>query len=480
MALTKFNIENQNGILWCIVDNMDICASSWSREVAVNLTDFMIYKCNAHNVDIFIGNDEDEMLQEAAKGSYSHTVIVASGTSLKLSDNIFSKINELCNKDFFIAGHILDREDSYYKNAYYELHHQFYVVNLKEYNQLGQPKIGKEISGPYEQIKPKRSNECLHKDQQVPVWISPGIETKIYDYRCHGWNIISVALANNKTIIDLGEDIRSSKKYLYYEHEHVFLKELPSLYFNQMFCINFITAVNSDLMMPDIPFIGPVEQYITIGTGFNWIKNLETVGFTNLTTVTFTDKNLNCLQFMKAMVTEWDGKDYARFYASKMNILPNEIYFNMDDYIKSVDNQWNNFINSFDDWDNTWARIKDLTYDFIHIDYTATYNLDWIVPNKNTLVNLSDLFNHVPYVSMQSLKYRISCENRLLDRLTKKDPNITLLLTSRPALGFYPIQNILMIGKVSDFNFTDINQLKKPPWHATDWNHNGSKFLGID
>jgi hypothetical protein len=480
MALTKFSIKNQNRILWCIVDNTDKCASSWSREVAVNLTDYMIYKCDQYEFDIFIGNDENEILQEAAKELYSHAVVVASGTSFKLSDRIFSKINELCDKDFFIAGHILDREDSFYKNAYYELHHQFYVVNLAEYEQLGQPSIGEEISGPYEQVKPNRSEDYLHGDRQVPVWISPGTKIKTYDYRCHGWNIISVALANNKTLIDLGEDVRNSKKYFYYEHDHVFLKEASLLYFNQFFCINFITAVNSDSIRSNIPFTGPVEQYITVGTGFNWIKNLETVGFTNSTTVTFTDNNLNCLQFMKAMVTEWDGKDYASFYASKMNILPNEIYFSMDDYVNSVNDQWNNFVNSFDNWDDTWSKIKELTYEFIHIDYTAEYNLNWIVPNKNTLINLSDLFNHVPYVSTQPLKYRIGCENRLLDRLTKKDPNITLILAVRSSSGFHPSQSRGMIGKVSDFDLIDMNQLNRPPWHAVDWNHTGCRPLGLD
>lgn len=480
MALTKFNIKNQNRILWCIVDNTDLCASSWSREISINLTDYMIYRCDKQGFDIFIGNNEDELLQEAANGSYSHAVVVSSGTSLKLSDRLFSKVTDLCNREFFIAGHILDRENSFYKNAYYELHHQFYVINLTDYVQLDNPAIGKEIAGPYKQVKPSRSENWLHGDQQVPIWIKPGAESKIYDYRCHGWNIISVALENNKIVIDLGEDVRNSKKYLYYEYDHVFLKEVSSIYFNQFFCINFITAVNSDAIPTNIPFVGPVEQYITVGTGFNWIRNLETVGFDDSTIVIFTDNNLNCLQFMRSMVTEWDGKDYASFYACKVEILPNEIYFSIEEYTKSVSDAWTQFVNSFDNWDDIWVRIKKLTFKFIHIDYLAVYNLDWITPNKNTLMNLSDLFNHVPYVGTQPLKYRIGCENRLLDRLTKKDPNITLILTSRTALGFDSQTNKIMIGKVKDFDLIDINQLNRTPWHSTDWNHTGSKPLGLD
>ena len=121
-----------------------------------------------------------------------------------------------------------------------------------------------------------------------------------------------------------------------------------------------------------------------------------------------------------------------------------------------------------------------LIVDFIHIDYTAVYNLDWITANKNTLMNLSDLFNHVPYVATQSLKYRIACENRLINRIKQIDPNITLMLTSRAANGFHPSLDRMMIGKVGEFDLTDINQLQRPFWHEKDWIHTGSRPLGID
>ena len=476
----NFRVTHKKKIAWCIVDNLALCQSGWAKEIAINLTDYMIYKTSAHDYDIYIGQDEDELLREVSKETYSHAVMVASGTSFKLSDRIFGTVEKLCENEFVVAGHILDREESYYKNAYYELHHQFYVVNLNEYKDLGLPTIGKEIAGSYTQIKPYRSEGCLHGDHQVPEWVTTGTDLKTYSYRCHGWNIISIALSNNKKIIDLGVDVRDSKKYVYYEHDHVFLKEVTSIYYNQFFCISFITAWNSDRITDVIPFTGPVDQYITVGTGYNWIKNLETVGFTDSTKVVFTDNNIACLKFMKAMVTEWDGIDYASFYASKMDILPNNTFFDMNSYVQSTADQWDKFVNSFADWDSTWDKIKKLTYDFVHIDYMTSYNLDWIDSNKNTLINLSDLFNHVPYVATQSMKYRISCENRLIHQLKQKDPTITLMLSSRSANGFDLTPNRLMIGKVNDFQLTDINVLTRPSWHSKDWIHTGSKPLGVD
>jgi hypothetical protein len=73
------------------------------------------------------------------------------------------------------------------------------------------------------------------------------------------------------------------------------------------------------------------------------------------------------------------------------------------------------------------------------------------------------------------LKYRISCENSLLLKLKNKDPNITLMMTSRASDGYYQSERKLF-GKVEEFNLTDINQLTKLPWHIYDWA--SSKILG--
>ena len=41
-------------------------------------------------------------------------------------------------------------------------------------------------------------------------------------------------------------------------------------------------------------------------------------------------------------------------------------------------------------------------------------------------------------------------------------------MTSRSADGYYPISQTFT-GPVKDFDLTDINLLKKAPWHALDW-----------
>ena len=184
--------------------------------------------------------------------------------------------------------------------------------------------------------------------------------------------------------------------------------------------------------------------------------------------------------FMKKMVEEWDGKDYDEFYWAHKPMLPNNPPHIPPTYKDQIKEQWEKFLTTIDDWDSLWGKVKNLTYDYILIDYTASYNFDWLEAGKKTLLNLSDLYNHSPFIASTSLKYRISCENNLLQKLKNKDPNITLLITSRAADGFWKTKIDQRLDKVSNFAYTDITDLKIPNWHAIDWNHDSERPLGVN
>jgi hypothetical protein len=478
----KFRTEKERNIAFCILDIIDNCQSGEAREVCANLTDFLIHRADHYHYDIFISKDEDELLKTAADNGYRHAVLISGGTSLGLSDRLFDAVEDQCNEDFFISGHILDRGDhSYYKkNACFELHQQFYIINLEQYKELGYPIVGNEEWVEYQQVAPLRSEECLHGDPEIPAWMKKGTELKTYSVKLHGWNILNVGLENDKLLIPLTRRIRDSKKYLYYEHDHVFLRQLADIKYYQFFGMNFFAGWNSDRLRDDLPFDGPVEQYASVGIGFNWIKNLEIIKFTENTKVIFTDINYNCLMFMKKMVNEWNGKNYADFYWEHKPMLPNNPPHIPDTYKDQIAEQWDKFLTTVDDWDGLWAKVKNLTYEYILIDYTASFNFDWLEAGKKTLLNLSDLYNHSPFIASTSMKYRISCENNLLQKLKNKDPNITLLITSRTADGFWKVKKSdQRLDKVSNFAYTDINDLKRPDWHKLDWTHHSERPLGV-
>jgi hypothetical protein len=433
MAVTPF-IKRGSKNVWCIVDNHAKFSNGWAREISINLSDHMIFKIDLFGYDIYIGDDEDELLRTVSI-DYEYAIVVASGTSFTLSDKLFPLIEDLLNKDFFIAGHILDRGAEYP-----ELHHQFYVINLVEYRKCHCPIIG------------------------------PGKEFNSLDMPWHGHHIMRIA--EYKTI-DIGTAIRNAKRYLYYEHEHVFLKELSNIYHDQFFANNFFASWNSDKLYTDIAFAGPVDQYVTVGIGLNWIKNLEIIGFTKDSNVVFTDINHNCLVYMKKLIETWDGMNYTQFYKDNSPMGINGESPIPQSYYDKTQSEWEQFISTFDDWASIWNQVRQLKFKYILTNYMSNYNFDWIDSEKRTVINLSDLFTHTPYIFVHSLKYRIASENKLFKMLVEKDPEITLMLTSRAVNGFAEnnqlIGNRLIVGKVKDFALTDIKDLRCPPWHKNDW-----------
>lgn len=461
----KFNYVKKSQIVYCVVDNTNWDISGWAKEISINLTDQFIFKACNKDYDVWIDQSVDTLLREVSKENfYTHAVLIATGTSLKLNDKLFSAVEEFCKNEFSLAGHILDR-----KEEYYEVHHQFFIVNLLDYKRVGMPLVGQESKEHHTQIEPIRSNENVH-DDYVPLWVKQGTLTKEYQGKKHGWNLISQLLANNKVVIDIGKDIRNYKSYLYYEYDHVFMRELPNLYYYQFFGSNFVPSTNSDLIMSSLEIDGPVEQYITIGTGFNWINNLTLLNFTTDTTVIFTDVNPRCLEFMEKMVTTWDGENYGAFYKEHViGMIPAGSVSIPEEYFDSATEQWEKFKTMFSDWSSVWSKIKSLKYKFVLVNYVSSYNLNWIEPCKRTVFNISDVFTYTPFTFITSLKYRIACENRLINSLKEVDENIHLLFSTRASDSYKIIDPGMRFGKVKHFDLTDINRLKTAPWHVKDW-----------
>lgn len=401
--------EQTNPIAICMIDVTDICQSAWAKSVAVNLSDYLIQYFVKKTHDVYIDINKDLLLKEVSLNqSYTHAVVIASATSLAMDsgDNLSNEIRQFCNDTkFSIAKDLLDPKSEY----------QFHIVNLNDYRDLNYPNI----------------------------------------------------------IVDIGPAIKSCKDYMYYESDSEFLKHASKLYDHAFMASNIVHALNSEQNVLLTPEPNPLDQYITVGTGFNWISQLESLGYTEETEVVFTDINYNCLMFMKAMITEWDGKNYGEFYKEFMkpfiHLLPSSKLARFNSYCQHSQMVWEEFKWLFDDWHRVWNKIRKLRYSFRLVDFTASNNYDWIMDDKNVFINLSDLFTYSPFAFSHSIKYKVSQENRLIEDLQRRNPNISIKFGSRAADHFTQTP-LRKIGKISDINYTDICSLKKPAWHLEDWN----------
>lgn len=460
----KFCSRGQKSIAICIVDNVPDPQSGWAREITKNLADQLIYKFFAAGFDIFIDKDEDQLLNETANENYSHAVVIAACTSLLLNDNLIAAIEDRCRESFALSGHILDRKDEYY-----ELHHQFYIVNLYEYKSLDRPLIGQPEKSSHEQIIPVRSEDNIH-DDYVPLWIAAGTNIKRYESKQHGWNIISKVLLQNKKIVDLGSRIRNSKQYFYPEYDHVFQREISELYYLQFFAVNFVPGYNSDTVIDNIHFSSPLKKYVTVGSGFNWIKNIQNLNFNDDTELYFVDISSNALLLTRNLIEQFDGKDYVDFYKSFIdNYMPHGRIRMNTDYLNNLENNWIEFRKEFPEFEESWNRIRKLKHTFVNINFMGDYEFDWIEIDDSTLFNLSDLYTHGPHAFLHSLKYRVYQENNLLCKLKEKNEDAYLIMSSRATDGFRKNIDRRLFGQIKDFELTDINLLQEPFWHNGEW-----------
>jgi hypothetical protein len=359
MNIVEYLPANINkDIAFCIVDYTKLYQDG-IKELIKNQADGVIANVFNKGYSIFQWVDEDALIKHAALLDYKYAVVVSTGTEFINGRSFFDSIEQLIQQDFFIAGHILDRKD-----AYYELHQQCYIINLATYKKLNYPSIGKqELGARHTQDVPWRSYENWH-DDYTPKSISGGDQTKDYNHKCHGWNILKTAFDYDETVLVFNESIRDNKIHMYPESPIDFYKQLEWAYHRLHYCQDtFVHTSNTETVHL------PAKQYnqiVTPASG-NWFTNFLAPGGT----VVMYDYNQLSLDY-------WQGL-YPEYKFVKCNLLTT------DDLVAHID-----------------CSIPD------------------------TLVNLSNIFNYEGTVFFYSLDYRRHKEQELISSLKTAIPTIEI------------------------------------------------------
>lgn len=398
MNLIKFNSSNAD-IVFCFVDRTNDYNSAWTKELIKNQADYTINNLSIKGYSILQGYYEDALLLEASK-TYKHAVVFSTGTEFINGDQFFNNLINLTNTDYFIAGHILDRKD-----AYYELHHQCYVVNLKTYKELNCPIIGEqELGSIHVQVVPNRSKENYH-DDYTPTWIQHSDHLNSYKHKCHGWNIISEGIKHKLSVLSFNKDIRNNKKHLYPENQVEFLKHSTWLYARQNYCMfDFVHTTTTDLLTINLKNI---QQVFTPASGTWWVDYISTV------------------DPVKIIMYDYNQK-------------------------------------ALDYWKNNVPKLSNVKYEFVKLDLLVDIpdfsSFDFTLP---TLINFTNIFAYEATSPFYSLEYRIKKENQLLESI---DASAYVHFSPRAASGFIdaPLfgQNLQPI---------DIKEINRPTWHFGDW-----------
>lgn len=153
---------------------------------------------------------------DAGMNSFSskHKNILFMAAGVRIIDmSIIFDIREeiLSNPNYMAFGHILD-----WKENWYELHHQFVLVNSENWKKSGKPEYG----GWDEKIEElpiiERSVENFH-DDYTPLWIKYTGEYKNQKHKKQGWNFFNASSRNGFEIGNWNHRIRSKRTYYYPE-----------------------------------------------------------------------------------------------------------------------------------------------------------------------------------------------------------------------------------------------------------------------
>ena len=283
ISFKQENLFKENDIVYGIVDKIDYSVNEWSKTISKNIADYTIQDLINYGYQVLVSTDEESILEFLSETEFKYVVMISTGTEFVFDPNNLPQSNSNQNgdtfinyaknycesNDFFLAGHILDRGD-----AYYELHHQCYILNLKLYKKYSCPKIGNTEYGiDHQQIEPMRSEASIHHTH-TPTYVKSGNIIKNYKSKCHGWNIISFALNNNLKLEVFDFNLRVGKKHYYPEHENTFTKEINFVYDRFEFCSsNAISPFNSETFLLN-NFHESLEQLIVPASGLNWISYL--------------------------------------------------------------------------------------------------------------------------------------------------------------------------------------------------------------
>ena len=400
MNIKTFKGQSKS-IVFCFVDNTHIYTSAWTRELIKNQSDFSITNIISKGYSVVQGQDENELLRHVSQ-DYKFAVVFTTGTEFINGSSFFDELSNLIKTDFFIAGHVLDRGD-----AYYELHHQCYVVNLNNYKEYNFPEIGKqELGNAHDEAVPIRSKENYH-DNYTPTWVCHGDKLSTYKHKCHGWNIISEAFKRERPVLVFSDSIRSSKKHFYPENQIEFLKHSAWLYSRHNFCLtDFVHTSNTDWSNNQS---SKVRQVFTPASGTWWVEHIDPV---------------------------------------------NDVSVVMYDYNQKA----------LDYWRDNVPKLSNVSYTFIKLDLlTDTIDLSSFDSKLDTLINLSNIFAYEATSPFYSLEYRLNKENAAIVAIKETLPNAIISFSARACTGF------IDASLVGNLHPVKIQQLNKPTWHNEDW-----------
>lgn len=388
---------------------------------------------------IIVKDSINEVLDEALTCGVDFCIVQSVGHIIK-DVQFFNFIEKWIEKqDFFITGHIMDKNSKNLNNpkgekGYYGLHKQCMLVNLKYYEKFDKPVFGEKTKDSEFVVKAQRHVKDIH-DDYTPLSLKSTEELTVCTPLVDGWNFINTSLANDLTVYNFHPKIREYKQYIYpktsaaeLEHQLSWITNIANYAQN---CVFFWNTENySDLKYVNIE--KPVERLYAVAASFKPNMILNRYGFTDDCEIVYYDYSKPALAFKKMLVREWDGEDYPRFldYAQKKYRIDetggNETQYLSRKELWDRELKWWGSEKAIKDH---WDRYKNLKHTYVHSDICVNPEkvTNLIVPNQNSIIWWSNAFHTVGAQYLRGLTGVKSCYETWINQINNRNPYIWIL-----------------------------------------------------
>lgn len=385
---------------------------------------------------ILYGKTVNEILDKALQEEKEYCVIQCVGHFIK-EISFFQLIEKWVEqKDFFITGHIIDKETINMQSegkGYYGLHKQCLLVNLKYYEKLNKPNYGSKFEENVQVATARRHIKDIH-DDYTPLGLFATEETQVCTPIVDGWNFISKSLENGLTVYNFHPKIRESKSYAYPNKSLTELQEQLS-WINQILahapdCVFFWNTENyTDIDRNKNLINEPIKVLYSVAASFKPNYFLHTYGFTEDTKVVFYDYSKQALAFKAMIIQMWDGKDYPQFlYDIKKKYTINETTHNpygKDDYEKLWEIECERW-GGASAIEEHWQRYKNLEHKYIHCDIVKDFSkvIDKVENKDTSVIWWSNVFHTVNTHYTRRLSEVKELYIDWLENVENKNPNL--------------------------------------------------------
>ena len=396
-----------------IYDNLTVDNPNYKQRV-VDITEFFVYSPNGF--DLFRTGNLTETALGLAQRGYKWMFVNILGHCVDRADIYLEAIAEAETNNYPMMGHLV-----YYPGAYPTVDSQFFLINLKQWSEVGFPEF-EAVNNfvRYNTREVLRSEENFH-DDYTPYWIRSGDRQRTYNIYQQLFNqrVVRAFLEAGYTLGNFNQSIRDRKWNLYAQPnqeqlqpffergEVVYPKDrVPQIIeriLNERHSLSdTVYVLNSEEIYQHTPRMKmPIDHYIGVAGGFKGVLLLKWQGFTESTEITYVDVSVAGLNYQRYLISHWDG-DISKYKQIVDNYQDQHPEFR---YAWRSWNSWDNEIQGFltqakltaEEFQTLWNQYRRLKHHFITVnlleDRTTLIEHLKNTPGNNCYMWLSNAFD---------------------------------------------------------------------------------------